>query len=93
VDRRNLIVPIINCMAQNITGGNNATASVAAFGTFFLTQPFQADPNGYLFGEMTGLVGSNTNVQKAYQVQLSAPFAALPGQDHPPASPLLISDR
>jgi hypothetical protein len=69
VDRRNLIVPIVNCMAQNITGGNNTQTPVAAFGTFFLTQPFAVDGT-YLWGEMTGLVGSNSNVQIANQVQL-----------------------
>jgi hypothetical protein len=69
VDRRNLIVPIVNCMAQNITGGNNATAPVAAFGTFFMTQPFSFDGN-FLWGEMTGLLGSNSQIFIANQVQL-----------------------
>jgi hypothetical protein len=71
VDRRSLLVPIVNYMAQYVTGGNNATVPVAAFGTFFLTQPFEADPAlTYIYGEMTGLVGSSTNIQIARQVQL-----------------------
>ena len=61
VDRRNLIVPIINCLAQtalgNITGaGASSKTPVAAFGKFFMTQPYTALKDGNLYGEITGAV-------------------------------------
>jgi hypothetical protein len=73
LDRRNIIVPIINCLAQtelgNITGGNTANVPVAAFGKFFLTQPFSVD-GLYLYGEMTGLTRTKDNVVIYNQVEL-----------------------
>ena len=59
VDRRNLIVPIINCLAQtalgNIAGaGASSKTPVAAFGKFFMTQPYSALKDGNLYGEITG---------------------------------------
>jgi hypothetical protein len=75
LDRRNIIVPIINCLAQtalgNITGGNTANVPVAAFGKFFLTQPYTAPSGGgYLYGEMTGLTTTKDNVVIYNNVQL-----------------------
>jgi len=70
-DRRNIIVPIINCLAQagNITGGANSQVAAAAFGKFFMTQPWSATQD-YLYGEMTGLVTSGDHVTILNQVQL-----------------------
>jgi Flp pilus assembly protein TadG len=75
VDRRNLIVPIINCLAQTALGnigGAGATAAtpVAAFGKFFLTQPYSALKDGNLYGEITGLAGPADNVKIFNLVQL-----------------------
>ena len=75
IDRRNIIVPIINCLAQtalgNITGGNtDPNVPVAAFGKLFLTQPYSELSDGNLYGEMTGLVNSLDNVQIFNLVQL-----------------------
>ena len=75
VDRRNLIVPIINCLAQtalgNIAGaGASSETPVAAFGKFFMTQPYSALKDGNLYGEMTGLVSSADNVKIFNLVQL-----------------------
>ena len=67
VDRRNLVVPIINCLAQtalgNITGaGPSSKTPVAAFGKFFMTQPYTALKDGNLYGEITGAwVGLTTS--------------------------------
>jgi hypothetical protein len=74
-DRRTIIVPIINCLAQqalgNITGGNtDPNVLVAAFGKYFLTQPYTELSDGNLYGEMTGLVNSIDNVQIFNLVQL-----------------------
>jgi Flp pilus assembly protein TadG len=70
-DRRNTIVPIINCLAQagNIGSGSNSQVPAAAFGKFFMTQPWSAEST-YLYGEMTGLVGSGDHVTILNQVQL-----------------------
>jgi hypothetical protein len=70
-DRRNTIVPIINCLAQagNISGGSNSQVPAAAFGKFFVTQPWSAEQS-YLYGEMTGLVSSGDHVTILNQVQL-----------------------
>jgi hypothetical protein len=75
VDRRNLIAPIINCLAQaalgNIAGGGmSATTPVAAFAKFFMTQPYSALKDGNLYGEITGLVGPADNVKIFNLVQL-----------------------
>jgi Flp pilus assembly protein TadG len=75
VDRRNLIVPIINCLAQTalgaITGaGASSTTPVAAFGKFFMTQPYTALKDGKLYGEITGAVGTADNVKIFNLVQL-----------------------
>jgi len=75
VDRRNLVVPIVNCLAQtalgHMAGGSaSSTTPVAAFGKFFLTQPYSALKDGNLYGEVTGLVGSADNVKIFNLVQL-----------------------
>ena len=75
VDRRNLIVPIINCLAQtalgNIAGaGASSKTPVAAFGRFFMTQPYSALKDGNLYGEITGLASSADNVKIFHLVQL-----------------------
>ena len=75
VDRRNLIVPIINCLAQtalgNITGaGVSSKTPVAAFGKFFMTQPYSALKDGNLYGEITGAAGPADNVKIFNLVQL-----------------------
>jgi hypothetical protein len=73
LDRRNIIVPVINCLAQtalgNITGGNTANVPVAALGNFFLTQPYAALRDN-LYGEMTGLTTTKDNVVIYNHVQL-----------------------
>jgi hypothetical protein len=57
-DRRLIIVPIINCLANGpFPPGANATdVPVAAFGNFFMTQPVGADHDNTnpLYGELTG---------------------------------------
>jgi Flp pilus assembly protein TadG len=75
IDRRNIIAPFINCLAQTalgaITGGNTSqNVPVAAFGKFFLTQPYEELNDGNLYGEFTGLVNSADNVQIFNLVQL-----------------------
>jgi Flp pilus assembly protein TadG len=75
VDRRNLIVPIINCLAQTALGnigegGPTAATPVAAFGKFFLTQPYSALKDGNLYGEITGVAASADNVKIFNLVQL-----------------------
>jgi hypothetical protein len=75
VDRRNLIVPIINCLAQtalgNITDGAiSSRTPVAAFAKFFMTQPYSALKDGNLYGEITGAPGPNDNVKIFHLVQL-----------------------
>jgi len=69
-DRRILIVPVINCLAQSVSGsGSNANVPAAGFAKFFITQPWSAQSN-YLYGEMTGLVGLNDKITILNQVQL-----------------------
>jgi hypothetical protein len=75
VDRRNLIVPIINCLAQtalgNIAGaGVSSETPVAAFGKFFMTQPYSALNDGNLYGEITGTPVPADNVKIFHLVQL-----------------------
>jgi hypothetical protein len=75
VDRRSLIVPIINCLAQtalgNIAGaGASSKTPVAAFGKFFMTQPYSALKDGNLYGEITGAAGPADNVKIFHLVQL-----------------------
>ncbi len=75
IDRRNLIVPIINCLAQTALGamsdaGASSKTPVAAFGKFFLTQPYSALKDGNLYGEITGAVGQADNVKIFNLVQL-----------------------
>jgi Flp pilus assembly protein TadG len=74
-DRRVIYAVVINCLAQSakITGGSTANdIPVAGFGKFFMTQPVNADSsnNGYLYGEMTGLVGRIDKVRIIDEVQL-----------------------
>ena len=75
VDRRNLIVPIINCLAQTALGnvtdaGASSKTPVAAFGKFFMIQPYTALKDGNLYGEITGAVGQADNVKIFNLVQL-----------------------
>ncbi len=75
VDRRNLIVPIINCLAQTALGniadaGASSSTPVAAFGKLFLTQPYSALNDGNLYGEITGLVVPADNARIFNLVQL-----------------------
>ena len=43
---------------------------MAAFGKFFMTQPYSALNDGNLYGEITGLVSSADNVKIFNLVQL-----------------------
>jgi hypothetical protein len=75
VDPRNIIAPIINCLAQaslgNLAGAGVArNVPVAAFGRFFLTQPYSALSDGNLYGEITGPVTASDNAQVYNLVQL-----------------------
>jgi hypothetical protein len=75
IDRRNLIVPIINCLAQTALGnmsdaGASSTTPVAAFGKFFMTQPYTALKDGNLYGEITGAPAQADNVKIFNLVQL-----------------------
>jgi len=80
LDRREFITPIINCLAQNVSGsGSGATVPAAAFAKFFMSQPYETPPppppagdssTQYIYGEMTGLVASGQNVTILNQVQL-----------------------
>jgi Putative Flp pilus-assembly TadE/G-like len=74
VDRRILIAPIINCLAQtalgNIPGGSSSGTPAAAFGKFFMTQPYSALKDGNLYGEIAGLVSAADNVKIFNLVQL-----------------------
>jgi hypothetical protein len=75
VDRRNLVVPIINCLAQTALGnitdaGASSKTPVAAFGKFFMTQPYTALKDGNLYGEITGAPSSTDNVKIFHLVQL-----------------------
>jgi hypothetical protein len=70
-----MIVPIINCLAQtalgNITGaGASSKTPVAAFGKFFITQPYTALKDGNLYGEITGTPVPADNVKIFHLVQL-----------------------
>jgi hypothetical protein len=75
VDRRNLIVPIINCLAQTALGnitdaGASSKTPMAAFGKFFMTQPYTALKDGNLYGEITGTPVPTDNVKIFHLVQL-----------------------
>jgi Flp pilus assembly protein TadG len=75
VDRRVLIAPIINCLAQTALGnlpgaGSSSATPVAAFGKFFMTQPYSALKDGNLYGEIAGLVSPADNVRIFNLVQL-----------------------
>jgi Flp pilus assembly protein TadG len=75
VDRRILIAPIINCLAQTALGNIGAAGApsdtpAAAFGKFFMTQPYSALNDGNLYGEITGLVSPADNVKIFNLVQL-----------------------
>ena len=68
-------MPIINCLAQTALGtiagaGGSSQTPVAAFGKFFLTQPYSALKDGNLYGEITGSVSSADNVKIFNLVQL-----------------------
>jgi hypothetical protein len=75
VDRRNLVVPIINCLAQAAlgnmaSGGPSSKTPVAAFAKFFMTQPYSALNDGNLYGEITGAPVATDNVKIFHLVQL-----------------------
>ncbi len=68
-------MPIINCLAQsalgNIADGSPSSETpVAAFGKFFMTQPYTALKDGSLYGEITGAAGPADNVKIFNLVQL-----------------------
>jgi hypothetical protein len=68
-------VPIINCLAQTALGnvtdaGASSKTPVAAFGKFFLTQPYTALNDGNLYGEITGAPAQADNVKIFNLVQL-----------------------
>jgi len=72
-DRRVIFSAVINCLAHSdiITGGQTANnIPVAGFGKFFMSQPVGADGTSYIYGEMSGLVGSLDQVRMLNQVQL-----------------------
>ncbi|WP_409192559.1 hypothetical protein [Bradyrhizobium sp. RDM4] len=71
-DRRLIFSAIINCLAQGPFGGGQTANNipVAGFGKFFMSQPVGADGTGYIYGEMSGLVGSLDEVRILNQVQL-----------------------
>ena len=50
--------------------GASSETPVAAFGKFFMTQPYSALNDGNLYGEITGLVSSADNVKIFNLVQL-----------------------
>jgi Putative Flp pilus-assembly TadE/G-like len=75
IDRRNLVVPIINCLAQTALGamtegGASSKTPVGAFGKFFMTQPYTALKDGNLYGEITGAPSRADNVKIFNLVQL-----------------------
>ena len=75
VDRRNLVVPIVNCLAQAAlgnmaNGGPSSKTPVAAFAKFFMTQPYGALNDGNLYGEITGAPVPTDNVKIFHLVQL-----------------------
>ena len=67
-------VAVINCLAQRSATSAAETPDlrcpIAGFAKFFLTQPYNSDTQGYLYGEMTGLVSSLDQVRIMNQVQL-----------------------
>jgi hypothetical protein len=74
-DQRIMYVSVINCSAQATAIGNGnsgGTVPVAGFAKFFLTQPYNSDTQGYLYGEMVGLTNTlnSTNTKVFNQVQL-----------------------
>lgn len=74
-DPRIVNVAVINCAAQtalgNIGGGNSGPPTpVAGFAEVFLTQPYNSDGLGYLYGEITGLINSLNGNRIFNQVQL-----------------------
>jgi hypothetical protein len=72
-DRRLIFSAVINCLANSglITPGGTANnIPVAGFAKVFMTQPVGADGTSYIYGEMSGLVGSLDNVKILNQVQL-----------------------
>ena len=55
LDRRNLIVAVINCNEHNIHG-NTDDVPVIAFAEMFLTEPAGDTPNSELYAEMLGVL-------------------------------------
>jgi len=74
-DRRNIVVAVINCLAQSGAIGNGATANnvpVSAFAKFFMTQPVGYDGanSNSIYGEFTGFATRSDGVIILDQVQL-----------------------
>jgi hypothetical protein len=78
-DRRNIVVAVINCLAQTAAGkmGGGSTANnvpVAAFAKFFITRPVgdgsDGSNNNYVYGEFTGYATKKDGIVILDQVQL-----------------------
>src|SRR5262249_4456616 len=72
-NRRNIVVPVINCLAQAalLTGGSTANnVPVAEFGKFFITQPVGDDGTNFVYGEFTGIATRRDGIRILDQVQL-----------------------
>jgi Flp pilus assembly protein TadG len=72
-NRRDIVVPVINCLAHaaQITGGATANnIPVARFGKYFITQPVGDDGTNFVYGEFSGVATQNDGVRILDQVQL-----------------------
>jgi Flp pilus assembly protein TadG len=72
-DRRNIVVAVINCLAQSGLMGGGATANnvpTAGFAKYFITQPVGDDGTQYLYGEFTGFATQIDGITILDQVQL-----------------------
>jgi Flp pilus assembly protein TadG len=78
-DRRNIVVAVINCLAQTAAGkmGGGSTANnvpVAAFAKYFITRPVgdrsDGTNNSYVYGEFTGFATRKDGIVILDQVQL-----------------------
>jgi hypothetical protein len=69
-DRANRQLSCSDRSRQYYRGGRVLRDAVAAFGKFFMTQPYSALNDGNLYGEITGLVSSADNVKIFNLVQL-----------------------
>ena len=78
-DRRNIVVAVINCLAQTAAGkmGGGSTANnvpAAAFAKYFITRPVgdgsDGTNNNYVYGEFTGFATKKDGIVMLDQVQL-----------------------